>query len=880
MPSFLNWHSRSGLGQAPSRGGSSQAASCPEANGDPASYLIGLCLGNDAPTLLRPLVPTCSLILKLLNGQATPAAAAKPLREANAFLAGSDRPERLLEFSLAVHSDQEGMQTFAWNMRTALTALCQAKGLREIVPPVEAALEQCRRDVEGVAELGQEIWELHAYFVFLDVKGDRALLETVAAQLCRALRCTAQDLALSMVRTERWVEGALGMLAAQACGEMLQQRHVKALQQWRAAWVERMRCSPELQRLRVFGAEEEKPGEWFWVNYFQQLGSVTWADFLDGFQDFYLRGRCPVDIAEQLRAGLDPDLVQVVRRSDWHALLKGHDNAASFIDFLLSKVLADIADRIYRSKPLDAELLLAEALSPAGGAAEASSAAPPPEDPPHRPADGRRPPKQQPRGGLGAPGGAAGSRDPEGAAAARPPAKDVAITSTEDGVDECEQELVEPFQQSQIVTPLEPRGINLPLKEGKHTTWNNFCRELSGKSPCWWNAGKRPGPHQRSLQASALAAVSSSLACTRRALVLRVVSGSLADSRPLLRMPSGAPQEGAAELPAVVITANDTQLSGVAQFGRDAPRRMQVPDLPMSEPIASRSHFSVVYEPTTDRYNIMDAGSKWGTFLKVTKPVCLSCGDWIRLGNAELVIRHCGGGCANHRWHAADKMNSTRQFGKHRPRPEGVGAEQQSCEEREAEDALQGMLGGVRRPAWPTPVVQVTPPQAAVAGRATASGGKRPAEPGLAAAQEQPPQPAALASLVPVPPLEIDFIAGPRMGEKLVLTERVSTMGRSDATTAQITDATLANISRVHCIFEYVGNRWHLRDNNSTNGTWQRLSCVLQPSVPRPLSPGTSVLAGTHEFLVEEAELTHWWLPSAACGVLDEMRQRHRSAAK
>lgn len=27
----------------------------------------------------------------------------------------------------------------------------------------------------------------------------------------------------------------------------------------------------------------------------------------------------------------------------------------------------------------------------------------------------------------------------------------------------------------------------------------------------------------------------------------------------------------------------------------------------------------------------------------------LSCGDWIRIGNAELVIRYCGGGCKSKR---------------------------------------------------------------------------------------------------------------------------------------------------------------------------------------------------------------------------------------
>ncbi|CAK0881644.1 unnamed protein product [Prorocentrum cordatum] len=628
-------------------------------------------------------------------------------------------------------SDREGMLSFASNVRAALTALCQAKDARESSPLLEAALAQSRLDIGGLVALVQEIWELHAYFVFLDVKGDQALLETAAAQLCRALRCTAEDLVLGLARTGHWVEQALGMLSEQACGEMLQRCHARALQQWRAAWAERVQSSQDLQPQHMFGASGGKQEELFWASCFQQRGSVTWAVFLDGFERFHLRGRCPADIADQLRAELGPDLVHVVRRSDWHAFVKEHGDAASLVDCLLSKVLADIADRVYRSQPLDAGLLVGEA--------------------------------------------------------------------------ERDWGQVEPFPQASIVTPLDPGGTCLPIEEGKHVTWDAFCRQLAERTPCWWRAGGGPAPHQRALQARAFAAVSSGLACTRRALVLRAVSGSLA-SGGSARAP-GAPeraaapiedQKEAAELPAVVVTANVGQPSGVAQ----------VLDLSMNVPIALRSHFDVVYEPTTDRYSIMDVGSKWGTFVKVTGQLCLSCGDWIRLGNVELVIRCCGGGCANHRCHA-NTVGSLRKFGRHRSSPESASAEW-CCDAREAEEVLPRGLGSVRAPGWHTRSEQIT-----------------------------------------VPPLEIVFVTGPRMGEKLVLTKRVNTMGRSNTATVQITDAVLTNISRVHCVFECIGGLWHLRDNGSTNGTWQRLSCVLQPSAPKPLSAGMSVLAGALEFLVE-----------------------------
>lgn len=127
------------------------------------------------------------------------------------------------------------------------------------------------------------------------------------------------------------------------------------------------------------------------------------------------------------------------------------------------------------------------------------------------------------------------------------------------------------------------------------------------------------------------------------------------------------------------------------------------------------------------------------------------------------------------------------------------------------------------------------------------------------------------ATQVPIAPLELDFISGPRMGEKLVLCERVCTLGRGEGNTIQVNDSQLASVSRVHCIFEYVGNRWHMRDNSSTNGTWRRLSCVLEPSDPIPLQDGVSIQAGVHEFLVEEVEMPYWWLPSVAFASFEEI---------
>merc|ERR1712194_116344 len=133
---------------------------------------------------------------------------------------------------------------------------------------------------------------------------------------------------------------------------------------------------------------------------------------------------------------------------------------------------------------------------------------------------------------------------------------------------------------------------------------------------------------------------------------------------------------------------------------------------------------------------------------------------------------------------------------------------------------------------------------------------------------------------MPIAPLELDFISGPRMGEKLVLPDRVCTLGRGEGNTIQVRDSQLASVSRVHCIFEFSDGRWHMRDNGSTNGTWRRLSCVLEPSALLPLSDGISIQAGVHEFLVEEAVMRDWWVPSSAHASFEELLEEEAQQRK
>jgi len=95
--------------------------------------------------------------------------------------------------------------------------------------------------------------------------------------------------------------------------------------------------------------------------------------------------------------------------------------------------------------------------------------------------------------------------------------------------------------------------------------------------------------------------------------------------------------------------------------------------------------------------------------------------------------------------------------------------------------------------------------------------------------------------------------------------------GPREGNTIQVNDSQLASVSRVHCIFEYSGDRWHMRDNGSTNGTWRRLSCILEPSEPIPLHHGVSIQAGVHEFLVEEATMRQSFFPPTAFASFKEL---------
>lgn len=319
-------------------------------------------------------------------------------------------------------------------------------------------------------------------------------------------------------------------------------------------------------------------------------------------------------------------------------------------------------------------------------------------------------------------------------------------------------------------------------------------------------------------------------------------------------------------------------------------RRVMVPDMVMTEPIASRAHFNVVFDQDKQSYQLMDAGSKWGTFLKIdSKGQPMSCSDWLHIGNVELVVRYCGGSCKAHMRHANRRQEAIslarptfsktsspwagekrfsalpwqREFGdcladrlERDPDASQAADEEDADMLEQAHDLMAGRFFKSRE----SPGHKMCHQTVSAHDKTRINMPKLKTETGT-----KPPVE------LPLGPLELDFISGPRMGERVLVTDRVCTFGRCNTCTVQVSDPTLPNVSRKHCLFEQEGSSWVVKDNKSTNGTWRRLSCILEPSAPVDLTTGVSLMAGIHELKVEEAELPRWWIPSTAGSLLESL---------
>jgi len=826
MINFFGWN-----------GGGARTRRC-SSDSEAQHQLATLCKDLEGRPLVEEFLPVLHTLNQVLHVWTAPEAAFQAARAAVAFLKPYTEEERTLEFLLSSHTHKsEKMEPCATSMKRALVA-CQSAGLTE-----DIELQRWQKALEGFRQKCREVYELHFYAVFLDVKGDRVLLEHLWRQLTAALQLPLSSIPRCLARTRPWAEEALQAMARRKQLRMLQRLHEKALQQWNREWQE------------ASHQERGELGVRFWDSSFCHLFKIAWPDFVEAFENFYV-GRCPNDLVRQLRARVDPKGSHQVTRNSWQQLLQGHSRINDIVSILLEEVLSSLPECIYREPPEEEEVIDVDVSE--WQVCERSN------DTQSGELRGLR----------------VAFPSPQSTPQVTKPWVPFAQSTTDDDMS--------------IPTQMDvrhPTGASLhgPRDSSARVAWDDFVTDLCASHKPWWmDPEDEASPESSALREAALRAVDSCISCTRRSLIFRVVSGDLGQNRPILQMPSnpddkpqavtpGSPRDEApvdfSTLPALVVAANGSRFSGVTKFGRSSSKRTLVPDCPMSEPIASRSHFNVIHEQESDEFYIMDAGSKWGTFVKIGGSVTLSCGDWIRVGGVEFIVRFCGGGCKcqkshiHYRLHLM-KIEEERRKGSWRiPRPKEMFSDSSPSSmsktanggEDLSDDDIQAEMPTVRKArGWMSAASRLC---------------------SCAIHEDQGHLKMQSGTCIPVAPLELDFISGPRMGEKIVLSDRVCTLGRGEGNTIQVTDSQLASVSRVHCIFEFFGNRWQMRDNSSTNGTWRRLSCVLEPSEPIRVTGAMSIQAGTHEFFVKPAEMRQCFIPSPGRMVLEEMSRGRASHA-
>jgi len=411
--------------------------------------------------------------------------------------------------------------------------------------------------------------------------------------------------------------------------------------------------------------------------------------------------------------------------------------------------------------------------------------------------------------------------------------------------------------------------------------------DAEGTFPQGFGTGPCGSPSARAQEPSRITAtrlVASEIALTTKLAILRVSSGELGNHAQAIENSITEPR-GRETLPGLLISPHTSKWCNVTRFGRNSSRQTLLPDWPMSEPIASRSHFNIIYRPEEERFYLLDASSKWGTFVKLTQPVPLCCGDWIRVGGVEFVVRFCGGSCAKAKTrHQHYRLHALRLTKQHVASARGVWAGLSGAGGRDYREEVMTSLLESRRRAIPQ-----IPPSAWLWHDDATNQENLPLSWSQDSAafqrdEDDSPTPrmsfpfpqredevkllSSKSATAPIRPLELEFISGPPMGERITVTTPVCTLGRADGNGVQVNDSQLASVSRVHCTFQFLGDRWYLHDNKSTNGTWRRLSCVLESSLPVPLDHGVAIQAGTHQFEVEVFTSPFLILPSSVQEVM------------
>eukprot|EP00929_Paragymnodinium_shiwhaense_P004434 TRINITY_DN10537_c0_g1_i3.p1 TRINITY_DN10537_c0_g1~~TRINITY_DN10537_c0_g1_i3.p1 ORF type:complete len:898 (+),score=130.54 TRINITY_DN10537_c0_g1_i3:125-2818(+) len=795
---------------------------------EPFERLLSLTSVPSSHPFLRPLEDSLSSLRDrpcILDENQQHAAAA--IDRACELLLPSLVAERRLEFALAAQSDEAASRELLCSIEGALAILLRPT---DAVPrSAPAMLVDWTRKANDFVLNAKKTWELFLFFVFLDVKGDQTLCEHTAEKLCDLLACSTEGLAESLTRTKPWVEAALRALAGQQHAEPLQRALLDGLREWRSRWLQQLKSDADAARLS-FAAERSSRGQAFWALHFSSTETTSWADFVEAFVENYLYRRCPVDILSQLRTKVDPAQLHRVSFMNWQKLLAEYDTVESLIDVLISEVSDDIAAWVYRVKPLPQLNPCSSYKRQSHGSCTAGG-----EDEEQMPST----PKQR--------NAVAENSVPDVTSAGSCKSSS---TIRGGGAGRCPRQLLRP--EAQVADPFQDPS-------NKTVSWDAWCAQAwAANRPFWASPQEAPTYEdtacEESLRTAALRHVSSSIAYTNRALLLSVLQGKLADEAPVMAVPASATEEGVAErqpdFPSIVVSANDSAMAGVTRFGRAVCRgRQPLPDVDLQDAIASRCHFSILFDGKFNRYQVADTGSQWGTFMGSKGDKKLSCGDWLRMGDLHLCVRHCGGGCRHRREHAAYQLPSQTQS--RRPMQPG-GQLRQDLISEYAEQQRMARLG--------------LPLQDTCDNRSLSS---------CSSAQSLETDDEMMSPHVcrPPQPLDLEVMSGTCIGDRLLIGERRATLGCGAEATIQVSREE-GGIADIHCIFVYSNGRWRVRDNDSSGGTWLRMSRMMEPSKAVTLQSGATLLAGNHRLSATVARMTYWWAPSAGARALRSLRSK------
>ncbi|CAE7652914.1 kidins220 [Symbiodinium necroappetens] len=279
--SQMRFDGSSGFFQRLRFGGSTVPACSTEAAGSRGRTFVAQLLG----TIQHAVAPLVGHLGSLCSTQPQLShTALAAIRDLIKILDRASSPDDVLDFALAAYFDEAVLRHFRSLMGKALENVASGERGSTSIPPLPVLLQHCEEDFEAFSDWCGKVGDAYVYFVFLDIKGDRALLTHAAKRLQQLLRVDVRSLIANLSATRHWVQLVWKELACQRRSQTLQRMHMQALQQWLSHAKEAAVAS-----LCDIG------GRAFWDMYFCGLTKISWHDFVDGLQEQFLKDFCAQD---------------------------------------------------------------------------------------------------------------------------------------------------------------------------------------------------------------------------------------------------------------------------------------------------------------------------------------------------------------------------------------------------------------------------------------------------------------------------------------------------------------------------------------------------------------------------------------------------------